>query len=269
MFKNNVFMSVFPVSVVVSSLTLSFASCKDVEKKGDAELVEATEKSEWIQMFNGKDLTGWVPKFKGSELGVNFKNVFKVKDGKLVVDYSEYGDWDGNFGHLFYEKSFSHYVLRAEYRFVGEQVNKGPGWAVRNNGFMIHGQTAESMKRSQDFPNSIEVQLLGGENSNKGNLNICTPGTHLVRDGKLIKDHVIKANGPVNMGDKWVSVEIEVRGSEVIRHKQDGKVVIEYSKPQLNDGTLLKGGTISIQSETAPIEFRKIEIKELKSSSGN
>jgi len=123
---------------------------------------KSDEKSEWIQLFNGKDLTGWTPKFKGSELGVNFKNVFKVIDGVLVVDYSEYGDWDSKFGHLFYEKEFSHYILRAEYRFVGEQVTKGPGWARRNNGFMIHGQTAESMKKDQDFPNSIEVQLLGG-----------------------------------------------------------------------------------------------------------
>jgi len=196
---------------------------------------------------------------------VNYKNVFKVKDGILVVDYSEYGDWDGNFGHLFYEKEFSHYVLRAEYRFVGEQSNNGPGWALRNNGFMIHGQTAESMKKDQDFPNSIEVQLLGGPAEGKrGNLNICTPGTQIEKGGKLVKNHVIKSNGPTNRGDDWYSIEIEVRGSEVIRHKQDGKTVIEYNKPQLDNGTLLEGGTISIQSESHHTEFRKIEIKELK-----
>lgn len=265
MFKNK-FIPIVPLTIAASFFTLSFASCKDAEKKGeDEKTAEAKKKSEWIQMFNGKDLKGWIPKFKGSDLGVNFKNVFKVKDGNLIVDYSEYGDWDGNFGHLFYEKSFSHYVLRAEYRFVGEQVNKGPGWAWRNNGFMIHGQTAESMKKDQDFPNSIEVQLLGGKDKGeRGNLNICTPGTHLEYKGELVKAHVIEAKGPTNPGDKWVTVEIEVRGSKVIRHKQDGKVVIEYNKPQLDDGTLLEGGTISIQSETAPIEFRKIEIKELK-----
>ena len=263
MLKNK-FIPAVSLSVVASFLTLSFASAQETKEKSEKS-ADDKKKSEWVQMFNGKDLTGWTPKFKGSDLGVNFKNVFKVKDGKLIVDYSEYGDWDGNFGHLFYEKSFSHYVLRAEYRFVGEQVKKGPGWAWRNNGFMIHGQTAESMKKEQDFPNSIEVQLLGGKaNGERGNLNICTPGTKLVMKGKLIKGHVIKAGGPTNRGDEWVTVEIEVRGSEVIRHKQDGKVVIEYSKPQLDDGTILEGGTISIQSETAPIEFRKIEIKELK-----
>jgi len=213
-------------TTAVLCMPVALAEDPVMEKKADTGVIEKAEmKSEWIQLFNGKDLTGWTPKFKGSELGVNHKNVFKVKDGVLVVDYSEYGDWDKKFGHLFYEKEFSHYILRAEYRFVGEQSNKGPGWAKRNNGFMIHGQTAKSMKLNQEFPNSIEVQLLGGPaEGERGNLNIC----------------------------------------EVIRHKQDGKTVIEYSKPQLNDGTLLKGGTISIQSESHHTEFRKIEIKEIK-----
>ena len=255
------------VTFIIASILVVKAAKPEKKVTADiAEVMEKTdEKSGWVQLFNGKDLTGWIPKFKGSELGVNYKNVFKVKDGILVVDYSEYGDWDGKFGHLFYEKEFSHYILRAEYRFVGEQVNKGKNWALRNNGFMIHGQTAESMKKEQDFPNSIEVQLLGGPaEGERGNLNICTPGTHIVRDGKLIEDHVIEANGPTNRGDDWYSVEIEVRGSEVIRHKQDGKTIIEYNKPQLNDGTLLEGGTISIQSESHHTEFRRIEVKELK-----
>lgn len=256
-------------SVLCLSVSASFLSVATVSAQTtDKEVVvppNAEKKSEWVQMFNGKDLTGWTPKFKGSEAGVNFKNVFKVRDGKLVVDYSEYGAWDGNFGHLFYDKPFSHYVLRAEYRFIGEQASKGPGWAWRNNGFMIHGQTLESMKKDQPFPASIEVQLLGGgENGERGNLNICTPGTQIEHKGKLTKAHVINAGGPTNRGEEWVTVEIEVRGSDVIRHKQDGKLVVEYNKPQLDDGTLLEGGTISIQAETAPIEFRKIEIKELK-----
>lgn len=218
----------------------------------------------WIQLFNGKDLTGWTPKFKGQELGVNYKDTFKVVDGKLVVDYSNWEKWDGSFGHLFYEKEFGNYILRAEYRFVGKQVAGGPGWANRNNGFMIHGQTAESMKLEQDFPNSIEVQLLGGLGGGKrGTLNICTPGTKLEKDGKLVTAHVINADGPTFNGDEWVTIEVEVHGSKVIRHKCEGKTVIEYNKPQLDNGTLLEKGTISIQAESSPTEFRKIEIKPL------
>jgi hypothetical protein len=230
---------------------------------------EKTEEKqgEWIPLFNGKDLTGWTPKFVGCQLGENYKNTFRVEGGLLRVCYDQYEKWQGNFGHLFYQGEFSHYILRVEYRFVGDQVKGGPGWAYRNNGLMIHGQTPKSMKKNQKFPDSIEVQLLGGKPDGKGKrgtLNLCTPGTNVVMNGKLIKRHVIQSTAKTYHGDQWVTVEVEVLGSKVIRHKIDGKVVLEYQNPQLDDGTLLEKGTISIQAESSPTEFRKIELKIIK-----
>ncbi len=223
-----------------------------------------TDDNGWIQLFNGKNLDGWTAKFRGDELGDNYLNTFRVEDGLLKVSYDDYEVFDNKFGHLFYKKSFSNYVIRVEYRFVGDQVKNGPGWAFRNNGLMVHGQTAESMEKEQKFPNSIEIQLLGGsESGERSNGNLCTPGTHVVKDGKLIKKHVINSNSKTYRGDRWVVLEAEVRGSKVIRHKLEGKTVLEYNKPQLNDGTLLEGGTISIQAESHPTEFRKIEVKPL------
>lgn len=256
----------FSLTFLTSALMLTACNAKEGEaaKKDEAKKMDS---GEWIQLFNGKDLTGWTPKFKGHDLGVNFNDTFLVKDGVLKVSYDKYGKWNNDFGHLFYKDEFSHYILRAEYRFVGKQVEGGPKWALRNNGFMIHGQSAESMKKDQNFPDSIEVQLLGGAPDSKDarpTLSICTPGTHIVMDGKLIKPHVIHSQGPTFHGDEWVTVEIEVRGSKVIRHKTGGKVILEYNKPQLNDGTLLEKGTISIQAESHPTEFRKIELKVLE-----
>ena len=225
------------------------------------------QSGDWLQLFNGKDLTGWTPKFVGHKLGENYKNTFRVEDGLLRVSYDQYEQWDNNFGHLFYKSEFSHYILRVEYRFVGAQVKNGPGWAYRNNGLMIHGQTAASMEKDQKFPNSIEVQLLGGKPDGTGErttLNLCTPGTHVVIDGKLVKRHVINSNSKTYHGDQWVTVEVEVLGSKVIRHKIDGKVVLEYTSPQLNDGTMLEKGTISLQAESHATDFRKIEVKVLK-----
>lgn len=248
------------IKSLISAITLAAGLSVGLQ----AEEAKPASEDGWIQLFNGKDMSDWTVKFQGEDVGVNYKDTFRVRDGKLVVDYSNWDKWEKKFGHLFYNKEFGHYILRAEYRFVGQQVKGGPGWANRNNGFMIHGQDPKEMKKGQDFPNSIEVQLLGGFGKGKrGTLNICTPGTHLVRDGKLVKGHVINANGPTFHGDQWVTVEIEVHGSKLIRHKCEGKTVIEYSQPQLNDGTLLESGTISIQAETAPIEFRKIELKQL------
>ncbi|MDQ8191258.1 3-keto-disaccharide hydrolase [Roseibacillus persicicus] len=218
----------------------------------------------WKSLFNGKDLSGWTPKFKGYDLGENPKNTFRVEDGVLKVSYDEYEDWGSMFGHLFYESEYSHYKLRVEYRFVGEQVAGGPGWAWRNNGVMIHGQSAESMKKDQDFPLSIEIQLMGGDGKkDRPTANVCTPETHIFFNGKVDTNHCITSSSKTFHGDQWVTVEIEAHGSEQIIHRVNGEVVFEYQYPQKNDGTLLEGGTISLQAESAPIEFRKIELLEL------
>ena len=252
----------------IAALAATLSACNaDHHGKGDDKHKKSAEKGEWIQLFNGKDLTGWTPKFKRHDAGVNFKDTFVVEDGLLRVKYDKYEKWNSDFGHLFYKDEFSHYILRVEYRFVGDQVKGGPGWAFRNNGLMVHGQSLASMKKDQDFPNSIEVQLLGGHPSGKGKrstMNLCTPGTHVVYNDKLDKRHCINSNAPTFHGDQWVTVEVEVRGSKVVRHKVNGKVVMEYKAPQLNDGTLLEKGTISLQAESHPTDFRKIEVKILK-----
>ena len=80
---------------------------------------------------------------------------------------------------------------------------------------------------------------------------------------KLLKRHCIGSKSKTYHGDQWVTVEIEVRGSKSIKHVIDGETVLEYTKPQLDDGTLLEGGTISLQSESHPVEFRKVELKKL------
>lgn len=229
---------------------------------------------EWIQLFNGENLDGWTPKIRGYELGENFGNTFRVEDGLLTVGYEAYDSFDRKFGHLFYKDSFSHYRLRAEYRFIGDQAPNGEGWAFRNSGLMLHGQSPESMGLDQTFPASIEVQLLGGSGSgDRTTSNLCTPGTNVVMDGKLVRRHCTKSTSRTYHGDQWVTAEVEVRGSEVIRHIMEGEVVLEYNQPQLDeadelavplivdgDSLLLESGTISLQSESHPVQFRKVEL---------
>ena len=233
------------------------------------------EKGKWIQLFNGKDLTGWTPKITGYDAGVNYGNTFRVEDGilKVCYDKDKYPTFGGRFGHLFYKKEFSSYRLRVEYRFVGEQVAGGAGWAYRNSGIMIFGQTPESMRKDQKFPVSIEVQLLGGRGKGKRpTANLCTPGTNVVMDGKLVTRHCTNSTAKTYNGDQWVTVEVEVRGNKV-RHIVEGKTVLSYSDPQLDERDpdarrlmkagkkkMLTGGTISLQSESHPVEFRKVEI---------
>ncbi len=236
---------------------------------------------EWVQLFNGKDLAGWTPKFARHELGLNVLDTFRVADGMLQVRYDTWTEFNGEFGHLFYREPFSHYVIAAEYRFVGEQLPaaRAHGWAVRNNGFMLHSQDPRTMLVNQDFPISIEVQFLGGPGTgaSRPTANLCTPGTHVVMNGQLRTAHCTNSTSKTYDGDVWVRVEVLVLGDEVIRHIIDGETVLEYTKPQIGggnaaptdpavkvDGTPLTRGFVAIQSETAPIDFRKIEIVNLE-----
>lgn len=230
---------------------------------------------EWTPIFNGQDLEGWTPKIRGHQPGDNFANTFRVVDGVLRVGYDDYGGkFSDRFGHLFWHEKLSNYDLRVEYRFVGEQLPDGPGWAIRNSGVMLHCQDPQGMSLDQEFPVSIEMQLLGGDGSNpRANANVCTPGTHIEMGGELVTRHCTNSNSETFHGNQWVTVEIEVRGDEIVRHLIDGKVVLEYARPQLDpddaharplivDGQVrLTEGFIALQSESHPIEFRRVEIR--------
>jgi hypothetical protein len=243
-----------------------------------AQTASGPDAREWLQLFNGRDLTGWTPKFSKHPLGENIHNTFRVEDGLLKVRYDGWTKFDGEFGHMFYREPFSHYVIAAEYRFVGDQVAAGPAWAMRNNGLMLHSPDPKTMLLAQDFPISIEVQLLGGLGTGpRTTANLCTPGSNVVVDGKLHTAHCTNSSSPTFDGDQWVRVEVEVLGDERVRHIVDGRTVLEYTKPQMGggavapvdpaikvDGTPMTSGFISIQAETAPTDFRKIELLNLE-----
>ena len=235
--------------------------------------IHAAEDGEWVSIFNGKDLTGWTPKIRYHELGDNFANTFRVEDGLLTVKYDGYKEFNETFGHLFYKSPFSNYKLRVEYRFVGEQCTEGPGWAFRKSGVMLHGQHPATMTIDQKFPVSIEAQMLGGDGENPRTTgNLCTPGTNVVMDDKLVTRHCTKSRSKTYHNDQWVTLELEVNGNGVIKHIHDGEVVLEYEQSQLDpkdedakkliegDNLMITGGTISLQSESHPLDFRKVEI---------
>ena len=260
------------VCLLLFGVGLVLAVCSGIPA-GAADTTANTEAG-WIPLFNGKDLNDWKIKFKGCPLGENYNDTFRVEDGVLKVAYDKYDVFDGRFGHIYYKDKFSKYRLRVEYRFVGEQVNGGAGWALRNNGLMLHCQAPESIAVDQDFPVSIEVQLLGGDGTHpRTTANLCTPGTHVVIEDKLVTQHCIDSHSKTYHGDQWVTVEIEVNGNERIRHLIDGEVVLEYEKPQLDTkdkdakalieagAPLMVGeGYIALQAESHPTEFRRIEL---------
>jgi hypothetical protein len=235
-------------------------------------------KEEWIQLFNGKNLNGWLPKIRGFPLNENYGNTFRVENGVMKVAYDQYTEFGERFGHIFYREPFSYYRIRVEYRFVGPQAPKGPGWARKNSGIMVHCQSPQSMTKDQDFPISIEVQLLGGLGEGpRSTMNLCTPGTNVVMNGKLETRHCITSKSKTYDGEGWVTAETLVLGDAEITHLVEGEEVLRYTLPQVGggnvsahdpsakkDGLLLRGGYISLQSESHPIEFRKVELLNLE-----
>jgi hypothetical protein len=243
--------------------------------------IASAPKSDWIQMFNGKDLSDWDIKFAKHPLGENYNNTFRVEDGLLKVRYDKWTAFNGEFGHIFYKRPFNYYLVAAEYRFNGVQVTgAGPSlaWALRNNGIMAHGQSAESMGLDQDFPISLEVQLLGGLGKGKRTTaNLCTPGTNVHFGDSLITQHCINSKSQTYDGDQWVRVEFLGLGDSLMVHIANGDTVMTYRKPEMGGGSAnnlkpgvwvpgkpITGGSISLQAETAEIDFRKVEVLNLE-----
>jgi len=234
----------------------------------------AAENEQWIQLFNGKDLSDWTIKICKHPLGENYNNTFRVRDGKLVTSYDEYETFNGEYGHIFYKVPFSHYRLRVEYRIIGQQVSGGADWAFKNSGVMFHARPPEEMLVDQEFPVCLEAQFLGGSGEGERPTgNLCTPGTHVVIGGELVTRHCTNSTSPTFHGDQWVRFELVVYGDSIIHHIVEGDTVLTYSKPRIGgevpegfplpEGTPVTSGYIALQAESHPFEFRKVELMDL------
>jgi len=233
-------------------------------------------KENWIPLFNGENLDGWTIKIKGSPLGENYKNTFRVEDGIMKVSYSEYDTFDNEFGHIYYKTPYSSYKIRLEYRFTGDQLQGGPSWGFRNSGIMFHCQDPATILLDQDWPVCVEVQLLGSTaDQERTTMNVCTPHTHIMIDTALITEHSTSSTSKYFYDDAWVRAELVVYGDSIMHHIVNGDTVLTYSKPQIGggdlpegfplaDGTPLKEGYIALQGESHPVEFRKVELLNLE-----
>ncbi|MFL2995726.1 MAG: DUF1080 domain-containing protein [Cytophagales bacterium] len=240
-------------------------------------LLVSPEDNNWEYLFNGKNLDGWEIKIRNHELGDNFNNTFKVKDGSLKVSYENYENFDNKFGHIFYtKKKFKNYHLSLDYKFSGSHLNGAPGWSIKNSGIMLHCQNPSTMLIDQEFPISAEAQLLGGlGDGDRSTANICSPGTDIDINGKKAEYHCVNSSSKTYNNDDWVNVEVIVYSDSIIHHLVEGDTVLTYSNLRVGGGEIpenyvskkgqiLDEGYISLQSEGHPVEFREIKIKELK-----
>lgn len=239
----------------------------------------STEKNDWVELFNGKDIKDWMVKINHHEVGDNFGNTFRVEDGIIKVRYDQYKDFDNQFGHLYYKTPYSYYHLLVEYRITGEFFKSAPAYAIRNSGVMVHSQDPRTMRKDQDWPISVEMQFLAGLDDGlpRPTGNMCSPGTDVVFKGRIDPRHCIESSSKTYKLDEWVTAEAIVMGDSLITHIVNGDTVLQYSHPQIGggvvnnfdpaqktDGKLLKSGFIALQAEGQPVDFRRVAIKVLK-----
>jgi hypothetical protein len=234
----------------------------------------------WTRLFNGTDLMEWEIKINGYALNEDPKKTFRVADNAIEVNYSNYANWTGDpFSHIGYKRAFSHYRVRLEYQFYGSQVSGAPTYANENSGIMLHSLPLSGMGLQQNWPVSLEMQFLGPNNKEGvGTGNLCTPGTAVEMPRGTFNDaHCIKtAPNTRTLAPAWTKAEAVVLGDSIVQHIIEGKVVLTYYKPMEMKGAVsgnttpivdrraIKSGYILLQSESAPIRFRNIELANLK-----
>jgi hypothetical protein len=229
---------------------------------------------QWLSLFNGHDLDGWTAKISGLEAGDNYRNTFRVEQGLLKVSYQQYDTFGDRFGSLFYNRPFAHYWLRAQYRFSGDLAAGAPRWAFKNSGIQLHSQDPRSMSRQQQFPVSVEFDLVGGHaiGSNPTG-DVCHYGTLVSLAGARLKELCSKLSDVTIRDDQWVTALVEVDGAKRVRQIVNGGLIVEYTDLALDEGNAdaqrliaagasrtLGSGYISIQSNGHPVEFKSIEV---------
>lgn len=272
----------FLLTICLFVFMLLSACSGKVNQNEQTAAIEDNE-TEWVSLFNGKDIDDWIVKIFHHEVGENFGNTFRVEDGIIKVRYDEYGDFNDQFGHLYYKQPFSYFHLVVEYRFVGELQPGAPDYTLRNSGIMFHSQDPRTMPKEQNWPISVEMQFLGGlgDGNPRPTGNMCSPGTDVVYEGEIDPRHCISSTSDTYDGDQWVRAEAIVLGDSLITHIINGDTVLQYSQPQIGggvvegydpaikeDGKLLSEGFIALQSEGQPIDFRKVEIRNLEKCKG-
>jgi hypothetical protein len=267
-------MNMHPRLIGYAAMALLFIGCA-----GKQPLTASQEPGEWKPLFNGKNLDGWEVKIHHHETGDNYGQTFRAEEGMIKVRYDQYDSFNNRFGHLYYHEPYSYYKLRFEYRFTGEWRKDAPGYTILNSGIMFHSQDPKTMLKEQDWPISVEFQLLAGlpDGKPRPTGNMCSPGTDVQFEGKVDPRHCINSVSKTYPPETWVKGELIVMGDSAVIHLINGDTVLRYSKPTIGggvvkghnpalkvDGKPLTRGLIALQSEGQPIDFRNIEILNLE-----
>ena len=196
----------------------------------------AAAADDWTEMFNGKDLAGWVVEgSKDYKDGDQQKPVWTVKDAMIACAGK-------GFGFLRYDKEYKDFVFHVEYR-MSKGCNSGIG--IRTVKFTGPAKTRPSYA-------SYEIQILddAGKEPNKNS------------SGSLYR-YVAATVNATKPAPEWNVMEIECRGPK-IRITLNGQVIQDVDQSTI-DAIKNKplAGYLCVQDHGKPIEFRNLRVKPL------
>ncbi len=202
-----------------------------------------------MSLFNGNDLVGWHIDVPDMEKDSTLLSPFLIRNGMLVSMGTPNG-------HIITDAEYENFKLEVEYRFAGV-----PG----NCGVLVFASTPRALYEM--FPKSIEVQMM---HENAGDFwciveDISVPDME-ARRGPKEEWGITEGKGRriLNLTDgsekplgEWNNMVIECAGNTI---------QVWVNGVKVNHGTdcTASKGHIALQAEGSEVEFRKVELTQLK-----
>src|SRR5262249_7160784 len=183
----------------------------------------------WVQLFNGKDLTGW-------KTHPDDKAKWEVKDG-ILVGSSEAG-------HLFSERGdYENFRYRVE-AMINDNGNSGQYFRT---------------EYGKSFPKGYEAQI-NSTHSDKIRTGSLYPAFRKLTDDERKKIVILEQ---LHKPDEWFTQEVIADGNHIII-KVNGKTTVDF----VDEKNTFKKGHFALQQHDPKtvVKFRKIEVKELPAS---
>jgi len=207
------------------------------------------ETNDAIELFNGKDLSGWVIEGPSEfENKGNKEPIWVAENGMITCRVNN----RKSYGFLRYDKNqFADFVFSLEYRLSEKEM---PKQSPCNSGIGI--RTGVYDPKKSDSPPSragYEIQLLDDAMKN--------PDKHST--GSLYR-YIAPSVKAVKPAPEWNKIEIECKGAR-IKVTLNGEKIIDVDQTTVEEikNKPLKG-YVCVQNHGGKVDFRNLRVKELK-----
>ena len=243
----------------------------------------AARAADWIELFNGRDLTGWSIAVEGAPVGQDPKGHVVVRDGSIHMYADTPTDARGDFGVIVTDKKFSRFHLTFEYAWGPKKLAPRAD-KLKDAGLLYH--IANPNERTWGiWPVSVECQIQEGDTADLVFLKTSgltwlhpQPGTAPEGQGspgllpefggrpeRCTQQHYAYVGRyPVyDTLEGWNRVDAIVQADETAVHLVNGQIRSRIAKITDHTGAPLTTGHLALQLEGAEIRYRNIRLREL------